>query len=140
MLCLNKIKGMINESYVINLTLVFTFIRFNAVLTGGENKTKEIILGESDPLWPTLRHMHIADTINWILDNFNQFVTENKATKLTKKGKVNDLKEMSEAMKAMPQYQEMISKYSLHINLTNHCMSVFSEKNLGKIATIEQVK
>jgi len=103
-----------------------------------KNKQKEIILGESDPLWPTLRHMHIADTINWILDNFNQFVTENKASKLTKKGKVNDLKEMSEAMRAMPQYQEMIGKYSLHINLTNHCMSIFTEKNLGKIATLEQ--
>ncbi len=27
--------------------------------------------------------MHIADTINWVLDNFNEFVKENKATKLT---------------------------------------------------------
>ena len=54
--------------------------------------------------------MHIADTINWILDNFNEFVKENKATKLYKKEKVNDLREMSEAMRSMPQYQEMLNK------------------------------
>jgi len=112
--------------------------KFNAMTTGGENKTKEVILGETDPLWATLRHMHVADTINWILDNFNTFIQENKATKLYKKSQVNDLREMSEAMKAMPQYQEMIGKYSLHINLTNHCMSIFQEKNLAKLAAVEQ--
>jgi syntaxin-binding protein 1 len=113
-------------------------IRFKATTTGGEAKSKEIILGETDPLWPQLRHMHIADAINWILDGFNTFISENKATKFAKKGKVTDLKEMGEAMKAMPQYTEMISKYSLHINLTTHCMTVFQEKGLARLAEIEQ--
>jgi syntaxin-binding protein 1 len=84
--------------------------KYNALTTGGENKTKEILLGETDPLWPTIRHLHIADTINWILEGFNDFVKENKAAKFSKKEKVNDLKEMSEAMKQMPQYQEMLGK------------------------------
>lgn len=90
--------------------VTWSIFRFTSVTTAGESKSKEIALGETDPLWPTLRHMHIADTINWILDNFNEFVKENKATKLYKKEKVNDLREMSEAMRSMPQYQEMLNK------------------------------
>jgi len=104
----------------------------------GEQRGKEVILGESDPLWSTLRHMHIADTINWILDGFNEFVQENKASKFAQKERVNDLKEMSDAMKAMPQYQEMLNKYSLHINMSNECMRMFGQRSLAKIAALEQ--
>jgi len=105
--------------------------------TNEGSKEKDIILSEADPLWPTLRHQHIADSMNWILDGFNEFVKENKATKLYT-GKVESLKEMSEAMKSMPQYKEMLDKYSLHINLSTTAMKIFDEQQLKKIASVEQ--
>lgn len=84
--------------------------------------------------------MHIADTIEWILEKFEEFVNENKASKLYSGAKkVSSLAEMSEAMKAMPQYQEMLGKYSLHINMANECMKVFHQRNLAKVAGLEQV-
>jgi len=52
----------------------------------GSQTGKTVLLSELDPLWPILRHMHIAETMNWIIDNFNSFVKENKATKLTSGG------------------------------------------------------
>jgi len=45
---------------------------------------------------------------------------------------------MSEAMRAMPQYQEMLSKYSLHIHLANAAMDIFNDKNIERIALLEQ--
>jgi len=81
---------------------------------------------------------HIADTIEWILEKFEEFVRENKASKLYSGKKVSTLAEMSEAMKAMPQYQEMLGKYSLHINMANECMKVFQQRDLKKVAGLEQ--
>jgi len=111
--------------------------RYATTTNEGSAKNKEVILSENDPLWPVLRHMHIAETMNWILDNFNSFLKENKASNLTSK-KVQSLKDMAEAMKSMPQYQEMLGKYSLHINMASSAMDEFNKKNLSRLAGAEQ--
>jgi len=112
--------------------------KYQGTTNVGQSKQKEVILGEHDPLWSTLRHMHIAETMTWILEKFNAFVKENKATKLTTGKKVESLKEMGEAMKAMPQYQEMLDKYSLHIHMANQAMDIFNFHDLTDIASVEQ--
>jgi len=113
--------------------------KYTAKTNSGEEKPKEVILSEVDPLWPTLRHMHIAECMNWIIDGFNTFMAENKgASKLSSGGKVNTLKEMSEAIRGMPQYQEMLDKYSLHINMSGKAMEIFKKKDLARLAGIEQ--
>eukprot|EP01113_Clastostelium_recurvatum_P022373 TRINITY_DN2667_c0_g1_i1.p1 TRINITY_DN2667_c0_g1~~TRINITY_DN2667_c0_g1_i1.p1 ORF type:complete len:620 (-),score=203.59 TRINITY_DN2667_c0_g1_i1:32-1732(-) len=104
----------------------------------GLSQKKEVILGESDMLWPVLRHMHIADTINWVIESFNDFMKNNKASKLGSGKQVESLKDMSEAMRAMPQYQEMLSKYSLHIHLANTAMDIFQARGLERIGSVEQ--
>ncbi len=46
-----------------------------------------------------------------MITNFNEFVRTNQAIAMQKKSKdVVTLKEMGDAMKAMPQYQEMLNK------------------------------
>jgi len=95
-------------------------------------------LGETDQLWPELRHLHIADSVGSILDKFNEFVSENKASPLTQGGKIESLKDMADAVKKMPQYREMLGKYSLHINLATECMKLFKKRDLMAIAGLEQ--
>jgi syntaxin-binding protein 1 len=104
-----------------------------------QEQTKEVMLGEADQLWPVLRHRHIADTINFVIENFNEFVRSNKAAAVQKKKDVSSLKEMGDAMRAMPQYQEMLNKYSLHIHMANQCMKVFKHRKLDLIGNLEQV-
>eukprot|EP01117_Protostelium_nocturnum_P003438 TRINITY_DN1446_c0_g1_i1.p1 TRINITY_DN1446_c0_g1~~TRINITY_DN1446_c0_g1_i1.p1 ORF type:complete len:630 (-),score=247.36 TRINITY_DN1446_c0_g1_i1:73-1929(-) len=99
---------------------------------------KKAPLSEMDPLWTTLRHMHIAETMTWLIGSFNDFVKENKATKLTSGKKIENLREMSEAMKAMPMYKEMLEKYSLHINMSERCMNEFNLHHLSEVANLEQ--
>ncbi len=98
---------------------------YNFTANAGGPQKKDVILGETDVLWPVLRHMHIADTIGWVIDSFNDFLKNNKATKLAGGKEVGNLKDMSEAMRAMPQYTEMLNKYSLHINMANTAMEVY---------------
>lgn len=111
---------------------------YNFTTNTGESKKKEVILGETDVLWPLLRHMHIADAIEWVINSFNEFLTNNKATKLAGGRQIENLKDMSEAMRAMPQYTEMLSKYSLHIHMANTAMEAFNRMGLERIAHIEQ--
>jgi len=104
-----------------------------------KKQKKSVLLGEIDQLWPVLRHKHIADTINYVIENFNEFIRTNKAVQLqTKKKEVTSLKEMGDAMKAMPQFQELLNKYSLHIHMAGQCMKVFKHKQLDVLGLLEQ--
>jgi len=111
---------------------------YNYTTNTGATSSKDVILGETDVLWPTLRHMHIADTIEFVIESFNEFLKNNKATKLAGGKQIDNLKDMSDAMRAMPQYNEMLSKYSLHISMGNAAMDVFNRMGLERIAHIEQ--
>jgi len=106
----------------------------------GKEVEKQVLLDERDFLWPKLRHMHIADCISRVIDDFNGFLKTNKAVSLNREAnrKVTTLKEMSKAMKDMPQFQEMFAKFSLHIRLAGECMDQYNGKELEKIALVEQ--
>lgn len=105
----------------------------------GEELKKEVLLNETDPLWPTLRHLHIADCIEYLTSNFNQFLQANQsATKLNKGKEGVGLKEMSDALRGMPQYQEEMQRYSLHISLTRELMARFKQYQLEAVSTLEQ--
>lgn len=68
----------------------------------GEEHEKEVLIGETDQLWPIVRHWyvnlssrvlgptsrrHIADTIKYVIENFNEFVRTNKAVEMKNKPK-----------------------------------------------------
>mmetsp|Transcript_85736 Transcript_85736/g.125463 ORF Transcript_85736/g.125463 Transcript_85736/m.125463 type:complete len:642 (+) Transcript_85736:75-2000(+) len=103
----------------------------------GQPVAKEVALNDDDPLWVQLKHMHIADAINHVIDDFNAFLKENKAANLAK-GEATDLKDLSEAIKSMPQYKELLSKYSMHIDLTKKCMAQYEKMQLEIVSTQEQ--
>lgn len=46
----------------------------------GTSKENEITLNEQDTVYTNIRHMHIANTTEQLIDDFNKFVTENKGS------------------------------------------------------------
>jgi syntaxin-binding protein 1 len=94
---------------------------YNFTTNNGITQKKEAILSETDSLWPLLRHRH----------------KNSKATQLGK-GHIKNLKDLSEAMRAMPQYTELISEYSLHIHMIDAAIEGFNKMGLDRIATLEQ--
>ncbi|EFA83765.1 Sec1-like family protein [Heterostelium album PN500] len=124
-------------------------------VTGNGSVKKDVLLNENDYMWNGLRHKHIADVIDYLKTRLDDFLKTNQVTQYTqhvsvtkqqqqqqqqqkkKKKKQRSLKEASDVIRSLPQYQEMMSKYSLHINIAEQASQRFTEP-MANLAYLEQ--
>eukprot|EP00871_Galdieria_phlegrea_P004260 jgi/Galph1/4835/GphlegSOOS_G3460.1 len=116
--------------------------------SGNVKKGQGVLEDESDLLWKRLRHQHIADAIKELDSELRAFASTNKAAQLQQKSKKTDkdtssdrsvvLKELSAALRSFPEYQEKLSRYSLHQELMMTCITEYERRNLRKVAELEQ--
>jgi syntaxin-binding protein 1 len=85
---------------------------YEYVQEDGLSANKEIVLDEQDSVYTSIRHLHIANTTERLIESFNDFVAQNKGGGSSKVRSLNDMKEM---MANLPQFQEMKSKVNHHI-------------------------
>ena len=100
-------------------------------------------LDESDTLWQALRHNHIAETSDRIVQRFTAFTNENKAAmKAASKGsedQVASLSDLKDTLGAMGEFHELKSMYSMHMAMAQACYDAMSAKHLMDVAKLEQI-
>lgn len=93
-----------------------------------------------------MRHWHFSEAVDYIRTNFEKFLKENKAAAAAlgtnqEDGNAEDnLKQMKDTIAALPVFQEMKAKYSVHINICQECKNAFEKRKLDAVAAFEQVK
>mmetsp|Transcript_24069 Transcript_24069/g.47832 ORF Transcript_24069/g.47832 Transcript_24069/m.47832 type:complete len:668 (-) Transcript_24069:3898-5901(-) len=109
-----------------------------------EKTTKmDALLNDNDEVWMELRGMHIADVIKVLSSRIRDIVDSNTGSTLNKAAKGKDGKalsvsQMAKALKALPEYREIMSKLSQHMQIAHQCMDVFTKQKLLDLSDLEQ--
>ncbi|EGG19715.1 Sec1-like family protein [Cavenderia fasciculata] len=109
---------------------------YDSTSQSGTAQKKEALLSDHDYMWTGLRHKHIADVIEYLKTRLDEFLRTNQVTQYTQQN-TGSLKEASDVIRNLPQYQEIMSKYSTHINLAEQSSQKFTE-DMANLAYLEQ--
>ncbi|KAA1136315.1 vacuolar sorting protein VPS33/slp1 [Puccinia graminis f. sp. tritici] len=99
----------------------------------GEIEEKEHTLGEEDKVWVEVRHMHMKDALDKLINDFKNYASEHGH--LANGSSLNDMKDM---LASLPHLKESKEKLSLHLSMAETCMELFEKHQLMNIASVEQ--
>ena len=104
------------------------------------SEAKDVLLDERDNLWVEIRGKHIAAVIETLSSRIREIMNSSSGKNLTGKtgGGNMSLSQMASALKALPEYKEVMSKLSQHMHLSHECMDVFKKENLLDLSELEQ--
>lgn len=106
-----------------------------------ETMDKDVLLNDKDTLWVELRSKHIADVIQTLSTRIRDIVNSSTGVALTTKGneaKALSLTQMANALKQLPEYREVMSKLSQHMQMSHQCMDIFNKDGLLELSDLEQ--
>jgi len=105
-----------------------------------DSDKKDVLLNDNDEVWVEFRHKHIADVMQTVSKRIMDIMSTNKASKLqnTSENKNMSVAELASALKALPEYRELVSKLNQHMHIANECFSKYNKESLGDLGELEQ--
>ncbi|ORX37596.1 Sec1-like protein [Kockovaella imperatae] len=125
-------QAMVNDLLPVKDGIHYKYTYTNTV-GGKEMKTAE--LTEEDPVWVSVRHLHMKDAIDTLMRDFGKFVNEHAGFNGGSNVNINDLKDM---LASLPQFQTQREQFSLHLDMAQECMGTFEKNRLNLAANVEQ--
>ncbi|KAG8904138.1 RHO1 GDP-GTP exchange protein 2, partial [Tulasnella sp. 403] len=102
----------------------------------GTYEDQTVTLSDADQIWTKIRHLHMQESIQTLMQDFNKFLEENAGfTGNSGASSVNDMKDM---LASLPQFKEQREKFSVHLNMAQESMDIYAKKNLEAVAKVEQ--
>lgn len=105
-----------------------------------KKEDKDVLLNEKDKLWVELRGKHIAQVIEILSGRINEICKSSTSSAFS--GGSSDgnmsLSQLASALKALPEYREVMSKLSQHMHIAHECMDEFNKHGLLDLSDIEQ--
>lgn len=99
---------------------------------------KDVEISEKDRIWTTNRHMHMKDTIEKLMGDFQRFLDENPHFTNQSADNATSLAAIKDMMAGLPEFQEMKEAYSLHLTMAQECMNQFQARKMPDLASLEQ--
>ena len=104
-----------------------------------KKEDKDVLLNEKDKLWVELRGKHIAQVIEILSERINEICKSSTSTAFSGGNDGNmSLSQLASALKALPEYREVMSKLSQHMHIAHECMDEFNRNGLLDLSEIEQ--
>ncbi|KAL3794745.1 hypothetical protein HJC23_012755 [Cyclotella cryptica] len=102
----------------------------------------DALLNDNDEVWVELRGKHIADVIQTLSNKIREIVNSSSGSALASSAKSNgkalSINQMAKALKALPEYREIMSKLSQHMQIAHQCMDAFNAQGLLELSELEQ--
>ena len=108
---------------------------YEKALPSGERKLLDVALDDDDSLWVQLRHNHIASVSSEIPEQIKKFSNEKQIKGLNKDNVT--IRELTQVVRKMPEYQKELAKYELHFHLAEKAMQVYNQA-IEPLCKIEQ--
>ncbi|SCN58798.1 syntaxin binding protein, putative [Plasmodium chabaudi adami] len=103
-----------------------------------KNEEKTCTLSENDNLWEKYRHTHIQEVNENIKNEIIEFTEKNSVAKIQKKKNIFNPNEALEAIRFLPQHEQMLEQYWMHVYLCEETFKLLQNKNVVDIGLIEQ--
>jgi syntaxin-binding protein 1 len=101
----------------------------------------DALLNDNDEVWVELRGKHIADVIQTLSAKIREIVNSSSGSAFnssSKSKKSLSISQMAKALKALPEYREIMSKLSQHMQIAHQCMDAFNAQGLLDLSDLEQ--
>jgi len=119
----------------VNATFSYEFVSGK-----GSKEKKQIMLSDQDDIWARMRglHFHSArETLNVEIQEFKKKHSALTSISKGEDGKVLSAETQLQALRSLPEYQELMSSYWAHIELTGKCDTANAELKLMDVTKLE---